>query len=681
MAFSRQLRARLLAALVYPALILMVNLLIVIKEFKLDYSAYLESNEGSFIAIAKHIAEHPGDLLWWPQWDLGLPYQNTYLPGLHILVGAFSRLTGHSPALSFHEVCGLFFALGPVAVYVMAWLMTRRPGASWFAALAYSVISPTAWLMPEIRNEMGSPWNLRRLQIFAYFGEGPHTSCLFFIPLAILFLYLALTKGSMWTKVVAAVCLGCAVLMNAFAAVIAALAALALVVVMPANRMARSAFLALTIAALAYLWISPLAPPSVAADIRANSHREYPLNGASAMGLANLCCSCALVWMLTRSRVSAPVRMFLLFALAVSMIVLQAYYTHCNIVPQPLRYGTTMDLGLCLSAAFGGAALWRMLPKRGRQMAVVVVIAAMAVQARHAVRYARGLIRRTDITTTTQYHMAKWMNDHINGERVLVGGSASFHFNAFTDTPQFHGGHDPMQPSTLTLIGTFMIASGMNAGDRDMLICDTWLKALGTHAISVPGPLGDPTYNTFPHPERFVGHYPVLWRESDTTIYGVPSRSHSLAHVVPPAALVRKFPVNGLDIDEMVRYVAALEDPKIPEAEFRWLTQHSANIRAKLKPGQVISIQERYTPGWHAEVNGRPQKVEHDALGLMVLRPDCTDCWITISYDGGTQWRATCIASLLVTLLGLVLLVRSAIRRHQSEPAPIPDRLSAPRAG
>ena len=96
---SRDRRAHLLAAVVYPMLILAVNLLIVAKEFKLHYSAYLESNEGSFIAIARNIAAHPADLLWWPYWDLGLPFQNTYIPGLHILVGAFSRLTGHAADL------------------------------------------------------------------------------------------------------------------------------------------------------------------------------------------------------------------------------------------------------------------------------------------------------------------------------------------------------------------------------------------------------------------------------------------------------------------------------------------------------------------------------------------------------------------------------------------------------
>ncbi len=654
-------RALLLSAVGFPALILLINLLIVAKEFKVDYTAYVESNEGSFIAIARQVAAHPGDLLWWPLWDLGLPYQNTYLPGLHILVGAVSRLTGWPPGLSFHRVCALFFALGPVAVYFMAWGMTRLPGTSWFAALAYSLVSPTAWLVRDVRYDMGSSWNLRRLQILAYYGEGPHTACLFFVPLAILFFYFALTRGKVWMKVCAGVLMALAVLMNAFAAVILGAAAVALVAASPANRILRNVCLALVIAVLAYIWVSPLLPPSVTADIRRNSAGDYPFNAVSVLGLGDVVFVGIGIWLVTRNRMSAPVRTYVLFTLIVGSIVLLGYYAGCNLVPQPHRYGVITDMGLCLCGTFLIAAAFRWLPRRIALPLLVFVICAAAYQTRHDMRFARGVIRGVDASNTTAYHLAKWMDAHMHGERVFIGGAQSFHFNVFTDTPQLHGGHDPMQPSMLTLIGSFILASGMNAGDRDMEICTLWLKALGAHAFSVPGPISDSYYKTFPHPERFEGHFPVLWRESDTTAYAVPTKSQSLAHVVPVGALVQHLPVNGLDIDEMSRYVAAIEDPAVPEAPFRWLNWHTAHIEAKLGPGQAISIQERYMPGWTAVVNGQAQKLEHDGLGFMFLKPACSDCRVTIRYDGGTQWRLACFASLLVTLFAIAALAKPAI--------------------
>jgi hypothetical protein len=205
----------------------------------------------------------------------------------------------------------------------------------------------------------------------------------------------------------------------------------------------------------------------------------------------------------------------------------------------------------------------------------------------------------------------------------------------------------------------------MNTGDRDAEICGTWLKALGVHAFSIPGPADDFQYRTFPHPESFRGHFPELWREGETTIYAVPQRSQSLAHVVPEDRLARRLPVNGLDTGELNRYVAALDDPAMPEASFRWLTRHSAEIEARLQPGQVISVQERYMPGWSALVNGRPQKIEADGLGLMVVKAACGDCRITIAYDGGTQWKVLRVTSLAVTLLALTLLLRPVLMRSR----------------
>jgi hypothetical protein len=651
--FVRKRRELLLHGFAYPALILLVNLLIVNKELRIDYTAYLLSNEGTFLALAKNIAAHPTDMLWWPLWDLGLPYQNTYLPGLHIVVAAFMRLTGHAAALSFHQVAGLFYAFGPVAVYFMAWGMTRRAGTSWFAALAYSIVSPCAWLVPAIRDDINGPWNLRRLQILAFYGEGPHTACLFFVPLAILFLYLSVTRRGLGIKIAAGALVGLAVLMNAFAATILGMAAVALLAANPGKAALRSAVIVAAITVAAYLWISPLLPPSVAAVIRRNSSAEYPFNAASWMAAGDLALAFTAVWFATRYRASAPVRMFLLFAVTASAIVLLYYFANASLVPQSHRYAVTMDMALCLSAVFGAAALFRRLPRRAQTWGVVVLVAASAVQVRHGMRYARGLIQGADVTQSTGYHLAVWVNENLPGERVLIGGSHSFHADAFADIPQFHGGHDPMEPNILTMEGYYVIGSGMNTGSRDMEIVTAWLKALGAHAISVPGPLSDPYYKPFPHPERFEGHFPVLWKEGDTTLYAVPVRSRSLAHVVPERALVRDFPINGLDIDEMSRYVRAIEDPAVPEAPLRWKNRHEAEVEAKVAAGQVVSIQERYAPGWRAIVNGREETVGHDGLGLMVVRPDCADCRIVLRYDGGPEFRWTCVGSLLVMLAAL----------------------------
>ena len=63
-------------------------------------------------------------------------------------------------------------------------------------------------------------------------------------------------------------------------------------------------------------------------------------------------------------------------------------------------------------------------------------------------------------------------------------------------------------------------------------------------------------------------------------------------------------------------------------------------IRASAAPGQVISVQVSYHPGWHARAGGQDRKLNRDGLGLMWLRPGCAGpCEIELDYDGGAELR------------------------------------------
>jgi hypothetical protein len=326
-----------------------------------------------------------------------------------------------------------------------------------------------------------------------------------------------------------------------------------------------------------------------------------------------------------------------------------------------------MDMSVCLLAVFGGAEILRRVRRRALTVAAVALTLALAAQGRHAVRYGRGLVRSTDVTQSAMYKVTRWMDANLHGARAMVGGSYSFYYNDFSDAPQLHGGQDPMLPDFMLRIATFTIYSGMNAGARDGEIATLWLKALGAHAVSVPGPDSEEVYRPFVNPRKFDGLLPVLWREGDDTVYGVPARSDSLAHVMAVGDLVRDPPINGLDTAELEKYVAALDDPSYPEARWRWTSRHSAVIDAVVAPGQVISAPVTYTPGWRA----LGAEVTQDGLGLIVLKPACQGaCEITVTYDGGTEWRVTGCLSVVAMLTVLAL---ALIRRFRSGPAEAPS--------
>ncbi len=424
-------------------------------------------------------------------------------------------------------------------------------------------------------------------------------------------------------------------------------------------------------------------PPSVVSAIRMNSPTidgDYRFNSLSAVGLALLAAGFGFGWLASRNW-RRDLRFFLLFAWLMTGIVVLGVVAHIYVVPQPHRYQIAMDLSLCLLAVFGVAELLERYAPRSIACVALALAIFVTIQARYAIRYAHGLIHGADPKQTAMYRVTRWLDENMHGERAMVSGSYSFYANDFSDTPQLHGGQDPMLPNFMMRIAVFTIYSGMNAGDRDAQVSALWLKALGAHAVAVPGPHSEEVYKPFVNPKKFEGVLPVLWREGDDTIYGVPARSDSLAHVMEPGDVVRDAPVNGLDTPELERYAAAMDSPEYPEAKWRWTSRHSALIDATIAPGQVVSVQETYDPGWRATAAGVPQEISKDGLGFLTVKPTCQGpCQIALTFDGGPERSLTTGLSVFsVLVLGWAGL--SARRRRKiGKPGNLDGKAGEPRA-
>jgi hypothetical protein len=179
----------------------------------------------------------------------------------------------------------------------------------------------------------------------------------------------------------------------------------------------------------------------------------------------------------------------------------------------------------------------------------------------------------------------------------------------------------------------------------------------------VPSPESTNYFRPFVHPHKFDGILPLLWRDRGDAIYEVPSRSSSLAHVIPSSAVVTRTPIHGLDIAPVEPYVAALEDPRYPLAAFQWKGMSAADIRATVEPGQVIAVQVTYERGWEAWAGGKRLRVRGDGIGLMVIEPDCAGpCEISLRYTGGTERVVTRAISLAVMLVAVAFAWRGRRR-------------------
>jgi hypothetical protein len=121
------------------------------------------------------------------------------------------------------------------------------------------------------------------------------------------------------------------------------------------------------------------------------------------------------------------------------------------------------------------------------------------------------------------------------------------------------------------------------------------------------------------------------------------------------SAIVKKEPINGLDTDQVARYVAALDDVSLPSAEMTWQDPGHGRILTTLHAGQALSIQSTYDKGWTATANGRPVEVSHDAIGLSVIHADCDGaCTVEFVFDGGLERKICRALSITVTIAGML---------------------------
>jgi hypothetical protein len=201
----------------------------------------------------------------------------------------------------------------------------------------------------------------------------------------------------------------------------------------------------------------------------------------------------------------------------------------------------------------------------------------------------------------------------------------------------------------------YIVNSKRNAADTRNT--RPWLQALGVHALVVNNAASTDEYKDVQAPERYAGVFPVLHDENGDTIYSILPPGSSLAHVVRDGEPV---PVHArgqkVQDAEALRYAAAITDNSRPAADFAWVRGGAARVQAKLHPGDLVSVQVAWFPGWQAEVRGRRVPVIQDGLGFQLLRPGCDgDCEIHLRWTGRSDYLFAAFVS--AATLGLLVLM------------------------
>lgn len=661
-----------IVAFTAPAALALVNLLIIRGLFTLEYSRFMASIEGAYIAITRYMIGNWRDLSWFSEWYSGIPFQNTYPPLLHALAAATAVSLHVTPALAHHAVCAFFYCAGPLGLYALARRLSGSPVSSFAAALLYSLLAPSAILMASVRNDIGGVLLDRRLHVLLCYGEGPHIAALSLIPLALLLLDIALDRRTPLWFLAAAGATASVALTNWLGAFGLALGVAALLTV---RAKWRDLLLALFVGLIAYLIACPWLPPSTIATVQRNAqvtegdYRGYQMRLLVYIVMATAAAG-LMRFIFVRARANRAVQFFTIWSLWLAGVVLSAEWLGTPVLPQPLRYHLEMDLALCPALVFAaGAALSKIALSRSIWIAAACMLLIPAAwQTRNWSRYARRLTQPIDIQRIVEYQTARWVDEHARGERVFFPGSQSFWLNAFTDADQFGGGFDQGIVNPAYRMASYQIYSGEGAGDRGSAIALTWLRIFSVRAIGTGGPHSREAFKPFRHIERFNG-LPVLWRDGDDVLYSVPQRSTSLARVIAATDAVSRTPLNGADIAPLQKYAAALEDPSMPIPQFTWRNRHSALIRAALKPGEVVSVRISFHPGWRAAVTGAPRPVHSDAIGFMIVDARCAGtCEVTLDYNGGLEMSAAMMFRAAALLAIFFWMFVFYVRRAKRDP-------------
>jgi hypothetical protein len=643
----------------YVAVILAVNAYVCKNLFALEFSQRMESIEGSYMSIARWAAANWSDLTWFPLWFDGMPFQKVYQPGFHFTVAGLSALLGWTPQHAYHFLTAITYSAGALTLFWLCYAVNHDRVHALLAALLYSLISPTCFLVPLIRADAGGWLSPRRYQILVHYGEGPHISAVALIPVVILVLHGAVSLRNRLCIVLAPFALAAVPLMNWPGSMGLTMAVLAYCLSQAGAFRMWNWLVLIGAGVAAYLIASPWLPPSViAAAIRNAQQSDGTSFGAAQLwpGLI-LAASCvALLVIFKRTDANRWLRFFVFFTLITGAVSMGREWFEWRLLPQPNRFQVEFEMAFAATLAY--LLIWsiRKLPTRIQVIAVALLVGFGARQLVHYARYAQRLTQPIEITSTIEYQMAKAFEANLQGERVFGPGNVSLWMNMFTDVPQMNGCCDQGIPNQEYRIAVYTIYTGQNAGARDAEISLLWLRAYGANAIGTTGPNSTEFFKPYWNWKKFDGVLPELWRQGENVIYRVPRKSTDPVRVIPKSAVTPRAPENGLDVEPIEPFVSALEDPAMPPATFRWVNRHEAVIDAQTNPGQVIFLQISHDPGWKAIEDGIVLPVNVDPLGMSYVEPvKRGPIQLRLVYDGGSE------VGLTRGFLGLGLLLVAAL--------------------
>jgi hypothetical protein len=630
------------------SLLLACSVCLLIKPlFRLKYLDNWRSIESTFIADGRMLSEHLRHAGWQPLWYLGTRTDYIYPPAVNYGTALISRVGHVLPARAYHLYTAVFYVFGIVAVY---WLVragsasrgSTSRGSALLASAATTLISPTFLLLTQIRHD-SAWWVPQRLHVLMAWGEGPHISALGVVGAALAATFLALRKWKPAAFAAAGALCALAVATNLYGAT--ALGFFYPIVVWSvwvAERKSGVLLRAACVPLVAYGFSAFWFTPSYLWIMLVNRKWQSPPGDTASLIVMSIAVAiyCLVSFGAASRRPEREWPVFVTGAVVVlSVYVLGFFWFGLRLTGDPPRLVPELDLALILAGVEGARALWQR--PRWRLVVALSTVIVLTPSLRY-LRHAWSVFPKAPpLESVYEYKMAKWVHDHLPGERVLPSGTVRFWFDAWFDNSQPDGGSTWGILNQIIPVATWQIAHGERA---DLAVL--WLRALGTDAVVVPGRNSLEYYHDYSTPQKFRGVLPVLYDDQhDTVIYGVPRSHPGIVRIVDRTAIDGMSKIQGGDdAAGLTKYLAVVENPAQNAATLTWRGFEEADIFATVANtggGHSVLVQETWDPAWHAWENGKPLSIRpENTMGFMLIDAPAGDHQIHMRFETPLENRA-----------------------------------------
>ena len=297
-----------------------------------------------------------------------------------------------------------------------------------------------------------------------------------------------------------------ALLANAFAMTMIAIAMISLLAAFGRERWKENVLRVGATCAGAYLVACPFLPPSLFAAIIRNQqfHKVVQWEPRSFTAAAIVALGCIVLWQVFEwRRADWRLRFLGYLAWITTSIPVMARHLNRSFVPQPMRYTVEAELALALLVVFLARAVAGRWPVAVRAGFVLVLLGIGAAQVVSHRKFEKHLTMRAAPESTIEYRVARWAGEHLAAGRIWLPGSLGQWFNRWSASAQMTGSSFSTAYNKVHQEVSSEFTSGASPEDAANVL--TWLKAYGVQALAVPGKNSPEFWKVLGHPEILRG--------------------------------------------------------------------------------------------------------------------------------------------------------------------------------